>query len=125
MVADMWKKRVDLVADTQDRLFLVIDIFWEDQHRPEILLDLRAYAEKKLRERFVSLSTGTEAAHFLVENGLLDDYLDIEAYGEISDRCARGEMREMIRVLLELKPDLQITRQLNYALCPDQVEGKF
>jgi DNA repair exonuclease SbcCD ATPase subunit len=121
----LWKQRIDITRDTRSRIFIIIDIFFQDKKRPEILRELRQYAETQLEERFVSLYTGTEAAHYLAEKTDLDTYLDIEAYGEISDRCCLGETNELIRVLREIKPSLQLTAKLNIQLCPDQVEGKF
>ena len=122
---ELWKERVDYVDTNPDSLFVIIDIFREDSNRPDKLRALREYAQHKLGERFISLHDGYGTANYLKEKGHLDRTLKIHAYGEISDRCAKGETNELTRNLNYLRPDLQVTVDFDKKLCSDTLEGKF
>jgi hypothetical protein len=102
----------------------MIDIFRGDSVRPSQLRILRDYATYRLGSKFVSLNSGYDAAAYLNEQDL-NKTLNIHAYGEISDRCARGETNELIQNLNQLKQGLQITVDFDIGLCPDIINGKF
>jgi len=120
-----WKKRIEKVLGNPDSLFIMVDIFPNDQERPDLLLDLRSFAITSLEERFISFGSGCETGRYLTENHLLGESLDVCAYGEISRRCAVGETTALVRTLLELSNLKHINVLFDGALCPDLTEGKF
>ena len=125
---ELWKERVDYVDTNPDSLFVMIDIFdifGEDPDRPSELRELREYARQKLGDRFISLHSGYETAHYLNEQGRLNQTPNIHAYGEVSDRCAEAETNELVRNLKRLRPDLQVAVDFDKKLCPDTLDGKF
>ncbi|MBI5065624.1 hypothetical protein HZA97_05290 [Candidatus Woesearchaeota archaeon] len=126
LMASMWKKQIDRASNNLDLFFVMIDIFRDDKARPMLLLDLRAYAKAQLRERFLSMGCGYDVANHLATNGyVLANPLEVHAYGEISDRCARGELNEFKEVIQRHFPDLNVYSTLDTSLCPDCLEGKF
>ncbi len=121
----LWRQRVDYVRINSNSLFVTIDIFKEDSDRPDELMALREYAQQKLEERFITLHSGYETANHLNDKWHLGQRLSIHAYGEISDRCAKGETKELVRNLKSLKPNLKVIVNFDKKLSSDTIEGKF
>ena len=92
---------------------------------PFLFIDNKLEKAVKLGDRFISLHSGYETAHYLNEQGRLNQTPNIHAYGEVSDRCAEAETNELVRNLKRLRPDLQVAVDFDKKLCPDTLDGKF
>ena len=115
----LWCARIDNLREIH--LFFIVDIIFDERKRPVQLNRLYEHTRKKLGTRFRSVYEATDTCNFIPQG--VEESIHIMAYGEISDRCATLEAQALARKLRE--EGLQVSLELNYALCPDKTDGKF